>query len=122
MIMSGALGFEDSLLVPATLKDAMPDSASAALTVATWIILPFGGQSEQVGAGIPEITGGVLSILIVTGTELESPAPFVALQVKVTPAVSAVRLVVMHPEEDAIPDSGSETFQATVTLPSCRRI
>ena len=35
------------------------------------------------------MTGGVLSILMVIGTELVSPAPLVAEQVKVTPAVSA---------------------------------
>ena len=67
-------------------------------------------------AGIPAITGGVLSILIVTGTELESPAPLVAEHVKVMPAVSAVRFVMVHPEEDVTPDSGSVTLQFTVTL------
>lgn len=44
----------------------------------------------QPAAGMPEITGGVLSILIVTETEAVKPAPFVALQVKIVPAVSAV--------------------------------
>jgi hypothetical protein len=91
--ISGALG--GSLLVPATWKvlGAKPDSESAAVTVATWTILPFGGHSEQPGAGIPEMTGGVLSILIVTGMEEVSPAPFVAEQVTVTPAVSVVSAV-----------------------------
>ena len=65
---------------------------------------------------MPEMTGGVWSILIVTETEAESPAPFVAEQVKVAPAVSAVRVVGVHPVEDAMPDSGSVTFQLTVTL------
>ena len=61
--------------------------------------------------------GGVLSIFIVTGAELVSPAPFVAEQVSVTPAVSAVSVVVeLQPEDDAIPDSESLTFQVTVTL------
>jgi hypothetical protein len=49
------------LLVPVTLKDpaAMPDIASAAVTVATGIILWSGGQMEQSGPGMPDITGGV---------------------------------------------------------------
>ena len=64
----------------------------------------------------PEITGGVLSILIVIETVPDNPAPFVAEQVKVTPAVSVVRVVCAQPVEDAIPDSGSLTFQTTVTL------
>src|SRR6266849_6154489 len=93
MTISGSLGSDASLLVPVTLKEPgeRPDRASVAVTVATCTILLFGGHREQPGAGIPEMTGGVLSILIVIGTELVSPAPFVAEQVKVTPAVSAVR-------------------------------
>ena len=57
----------------------------------------------------------VLSILMVTGTDADSPAPFVAEHVKVTPAVSADRVVVVQPEDEVIPDSGSVTLQATVT-------
>src|ERR1700680_876809 len=88
--ISGALG--GSLLVPATWKvlGARPDSESAAVTVVTWTILPFGGQIEQPGAGIPVMTGGVVSILIVMATDAESPAPLVAEHVSVTPAVSVV--------------------------------
>ncbi len=60
--------------------------------------------------------GFVLSILTVTETEPVRPAPLVAVQVTVVPVVSEVRVVVPHPEEEACPDSGSETDQLTVTL------
>src|SRR5262245_7792485 len=53
--------------------------------------------------------------MMVTGTEVDRPAELLAEQVRVTPAVSAVRLVGVHPVEDAIPDSGSDTLQFTVT-------
>ncbi len=39
-----------------------------------------------------------------------------AVQVTVVPEVSEVRRVVPQPEEEATPDSGSETDQLTVTL------
>jgi hypothetical protein len=91
--------------VPVTWNElgAKPDGASGAVTVATWISLPFGGQSAQPGGGIPEMTGGVWSILIVTETEFERPAPFVAEHVSVMPAVSVVTVLVPHPDDDAIP-------------------
>ena len=50
------------------------------------------------------ITTGVWSILIVTGIELDKPAPLVAEQVIVAPGVSAVRVVWAQPLEEAIPD------------------
>jgi hypothetical protein len=65
---------------------------------------------------MPEMTGGVLSILIVTGTKLDRPSPFVAEQVSVVPGVSLVRDVTVQPDEDTIPDSGSLTLQLTLTL------
>jgi hypothetical protein len=65
--------------------------------------------------GIPEITGGVLSILMVMGTDVVRPTPFVAEHVSVTPAVSTVRLEGAHPVDVRIPDSGSDTLQLTVT-------
>src|SRR5439155_19903450 len=67
-------------------------------------------------AGSPEMTGGVLSILMVTGTDIDNPAPFVAEHVRVVPGVSAVSVVAVQPDEDAMPDSGSLTLQLTVTL------
>src|SRR5262249_48662516 len=76
----------------------------------------FGGHREQAEAGIPEMIGGVLSILIVTGTELDNPTPFVAEHVSVTPAVSAVSVEGLQPDEDAIPDSGAATVQLTFTM------
>jgi hypothetical protein len=52
---------------------------------------------------------------MVTGTDAVKPTPFVAEQVRVAPGVSTVRLVEVHPVEDAIPDSASDTTQFTVT-------
>src|SRR5438132_1380356 len=116
--ISGSSGSDGSLLVPTTSKDlgAIPETASAAVTVATCTSLWLGGHSVQPGAGMPEITGELLSILIVVDTELATPAPFLAEHVKVTPAVSAVRVVWPQPAVDTIPDSGSVIFHTTVTL------
>ena len=61
------------------------------------------------------ITAGVWSILIVSGTELDSPAPLVAEHVNVAPVV---RIVGTQPVEEAMPVSGSEVFQVTVTAPT----
>lgn len=118
MTISGLAGSEGSLLVPVTLNEpgASPDNASSALTVATVTILLFGGHKVQPPDGIPDIRGGVLSILIVTDAELDRPALLIAEQVRVTPEVSAVRTVVPHPVEEAMPDSGSVKLQFTVTL------
>ena len=116
--ISGSLGSEDgSLLAPLTWKEpgASPDNASIAVIVATCTSLWFGGQREHSEAGIPEITGAVLSSLMVIGTEVDRPTALLAEQVRVTPAVSAGRLVGAHPVEDVIPDSGSDTLQFTVT-------
>jgi hypothetical protein len=64
---------------------------------------------------MPAIAGGVLSIFSVAATELNRPTPFVAEQVKVVAAVSVVMVLVAHPDEDLIPDSGSLTVQLTIT-------
>ena len=61
------------------------------------------------------IPGFVLSILIVTEAEFESPALFVAEQVRVRPIVSEVRMDVVQPVELLMPDSASVTVQLTVT-------
>src|SRR5215510_5330788 len=116
--ISGSLGSDDgSLLTPVTFKEpgASPDNTSVAVTVATCTSLRFGGQREHPAAGIPEIAGGVLSTLTVIGTEVDKPTALLAAHVRVTPAVSPVRVVGEHPVEDAIADSGSETLQFTVT-------
>ena len=62
------------------------------------------------------MTGMVLSILIVTETELDRPALFVAEQVSTVPVVSEVKMVEVQPMEVRMPDCGSETVQVTVTL------
>ena len=116
--ISGSLGSDDgSLLTPVTCKEpgASPDNTSVAVTVATCTSMLVGGQREHPAAGIPEIAGGVLSTLMVIGTEVDRPTALLAAQVRVTPAVSPVRVVGVHPVEDAIPDSGSETLQFMVT-------
>jgi hypothetical protein len=61
----------------------------------------------------------VRSIFTVTEAEFDKPAPLIAEQVSVVPAgsVSLLRVVVVQPVEEAIPDSGSETDQLTVTDP-----
>ena len=66
-------------------------------------------------AGVGEL-GGVVSIFTVTVTEFDTPAPLVAEQVSVVPAVSVVSVVVPQPLEEAMPDSGSLTSQLTVTF------
>ena len=63
--------------------------------------------------------GAPRSILTVAETELERPAPFVAVQVSVVPVsgVALFRVIAVQPVEEAAPDSGSETDQLTVTNP-----
>jgi hypothetical protein len=63
--------------------------------------------------------GAVRSILAVTETEFDKPAPLVAVQVSVVPSceVSVLKIVVVQPVDEAIPDSGFETDQLTVTGP-----
>jgi hypothetical protein len=59
----------------------------------------------------------VRSIFTVTEPEFDKPAPLVTVQVSVVPSseVSLLTVVVAHPSDEAIPDSGSETDQLTVT-------
>src|SRR5689334_16020584 len=70
----------------------------------------------QPAAGIPAITGWLLSIFMLTEIEFEIPAPFLAKHVTVTPGTSATKVLGSQPEVDAIPDWGSLTLQRTVTL------
>ena len=70
---------------------------------------------------VPAITasvavGPVLSILMVTEDELERPALFVAEHVRDVLVVSEVKLDIVQPVEDAMPDSPSVAIQLTVTL------
>jgi len=84
---------EDSLLVPVTWNalGAMPETASAAVTVATVTSFWFGGHNEQPAAGIQEITGAVLSMFTfaVAGV-LTVPALSLQLPETVCPAPSAM--------------------------------
>src|SRR2546425_8488562 len=59
-------------------------SEARAVTSPTVTNLWFGGQSVQGCAGIPEIAGGVFSILTVTDAEADWPASLVAEHVRVT--------------------------------------
>src|SRR5262245_14076311 len=63
-----------------------------------------------------DMTGFVLSILIVTEAELERTALLLAEHVNVTPVVSVVRFDALQPLDEAMPDSASVTDQVTVTL------
>jgi hypothetical protein len=60
--------------------------------------------------------GCVRSILIVTDTDFDKPAPLLAVQDSVVPEVVTFRVVGPQPEEDAIPESGSVTLHCTVAL------
>jgi hypothetical protein len=63
--------------------------------------------------------GAVRSIFTVTEAEFDKPTLLMTVQVSVVPSngVSLLRVVVAHPSDEAIPDSGSETDQVTVTGP-----
>src|SRR5215469_7752788 len=63
--MSVSPGSGGSLLAPVTSNEDIPESASAAETVATSTNLWLGGNRLQFAPGSPEITGGVLSIFTV---------------------------------------------------------
>jgi hypothetical protein len=70
------------------------------------------------GSGVAktlEVTGAAMSILTSTEAELDRPAPFVAEQVTVLPRVGALKTVGPQLVDEEMPDSGSLTFQVTVT-------
>jgi hypothetical protein len=105
------------LLVPVIWNEAgtRPESESAAVTVATCIILPFGDQSVQPAAGIPEINGGVLSMLTIAfAGELIFPALSVQVPETDWPAPSAVKVI--GTVQEAIPESASAPVKDTVTF------
>src|SRR5262252_4331712 len=73
-------------------------------------LLPAGPEIDGV------TTGGVVSIFNVAETVVVSPAPFVAVQVSVWPAVFCVSVTDAQPALVlAMPDSGSLVVQVTVT-------
>jgi len=94
---------------------ATPERESAQLkaTVTSPLFHPLEFGEGEVD---PVTTGRVLSIFKVTELEPVRPAPLAAVQVTVVPEVSEVKLVVPHPEDEAVPDSGSDTDQLTVTV------
>src|SRR5258708_13175391 len=94
-------------------QPAMPESASAPVNVTVTLVL---FQPAPFGAGVAEASavGGVLSILMVTVTERESPAPFVAMQVMLVPAVSAVSVITPQPDSGSMPETESLKLQVTV--------
>jgi hypothetical protein len=63
------------------------------------------------------VSGALRSILTVTERCVLRPAPFVAAQVTVVPAVSPVSVVTAQPVEVAMSETGSETAQLTATSP-----
>jgi hypothetical protein len=79
---------------------------------------PLDPTASAVGEGNVSV-GAVRSTFTVTEAEFDKLAWLVAVHVSVVPAcgVSVVRVVVVHPEDEAIPDSRSETDQVTVTVP-----
>src|SRR5437879_5251205 len=116
--VSGPVGPEGSLLDAPTTSEPgpRPDTDAFAVTSATFTSLRFGGQRVQGCGGIPDIWGGVVSILTVTEVEFDSPAALLAVQVSFTPAVSAVRMFVPKPDEGTMLDPGLVTLHLTVTL------
>ena len=103
-------GVQDSL--------SSPDSESEALGLYdTAVPLELPGSTTTLCGKLR--VGAVRSILTVTDAELERPAPLVTEHVNVVPCcpVSVLRVVVLQPLDEAIPDSGSETDQVTVTGP-----
>src|SRR5215472_13555787 len=107
--------FAVSVVPPVGKPGATPDrlSVQTKLTVTFVLFHP-----AALGAGVrdPTIAGGVAPRLTVTVRELARPAPFVAEQVSVWPAVSEMIDVEPHPVEEAMPDSGSVALQVIVTL------
>src|SRR5258708_7282387 len=82
------------------------------------VALSVGAILISTGFGVTFVlvTGGVLSSLIVTETELVNPAPLVAEHVTTVPAVSVEMVVAAHPVLLATPDMGSDTAHVTVGL------
>ena len=96
--------------VTLTVEETTPERASVQFQfrVTALLFQPF-AFAGVLPANV--ITGAVRSILVVIEAVLGRPAAFVAEHVRTVPDVSVVRLVVVHPVEDEIPDSGSVTLQ-----------
>ena len=92
---------------------SIPDSESVAVKRTNTAVLfqPFAFAAVRVN----DTKGSVLSILIVAEADPVNPALLVAVHVSVVPAVSVLRVVVEHPVEEAMLDSGSVILHVTVT-------
>src|SRR5262249_22937768 len=92
---------------------SIPESVSVAVkrTVTAVLFQPLAFAAVRVN----ETNGSVLSILIVTEPDPVNPALLIAVHVSVVPAVSVLSVVVEHPVEEAMLDSGSVMLHVTVT-------
>src|SRR5262245_29777951 len=105
-----------SLLVTSMVSEpgAMPAASSAALIAAISTSFLFGGQIVQFGAGMPEITGAVLSMFTVA---VARELTLSARSVQVPDADWSFPSVMMTigAEHDAIPERSSTPENVTVT-------
>ena len=92
-----------ALNVTGAAQVSIPDSPSVPVTVTTTFVL-FHPFAFAPGDAPALTTGPVLSSLIVTDVDWVRPAPFVALQLKVAPAVSVVTVTLEHPDDELTPD------------------
>src|SRR5206468_5584764 len=76
-----------------------------------WHEVDRSDELHTAGSDEHEMAGAAVSSLTVTLEDDVRPAPSVAVQVSVVPAVSEESVVAPQPEEYAIPDSGSDTLQ-----------
>src|SRR4051812_44565297 len=98
-------------------KPAGPDVSSITVTsTETGTSLPFGGQSVD-GVGVHASVGGVASRAIVNDA-LDRPPRFVAVHVRVVPAVPSVSVTLSQPLLEVIGDAIASTLQLTVTSPT----
>jgi hypothetical protein len=95
-------------------QEATPEVASAPEkpTVSEWLYQPF-ESARRPGVAVTE--GAVLSRLNVLLTVVVPPS-LVALHVSVVAVVSEASVVVSQPLVERMTDSGSSTFQPTVTF------
>ncbi len=87
-----------------------PVSVTVAVMVTSVLMITGSGVARTL-----EVTGAEVSIMTSTEAELVSPAPFVAEQVTVVLVGGALTEVEPQLVDEATPDSGSLTFQVTVT-------
>jgi len=93
---------------------AEPDRASEQVNETVTSVL-FQPLELAAGNRPPRIVGGVASRFNVTDC-VEDPPALAAEQVNVTLEVSALTVPALHPDVEAMGDSGSTTVHVTVTL------